>query len=210
MVVPYKQSTAQKAKRPFIQNLLDSMTSLQYIISFMDQMEGMGEEQLLYNLKHLQYIRTKCKDDPERCKFILAAESYVQSMLGEIKTEMDNLIALRAQQAISKEKTLYIVDHPSITGDDKREYWALTNWRPQQYHNAYNKQGKVLAECNEYGFTDKMPEGYEDQDRIIICLAYTIRNTTASDAYKGEKATLAGQQRLLNETLAQLIPRRNY
>jgi hypothetical protein len=121
--------------------------------------------------------------EENRMKLLVASEEYIESLLKEAQLEMEEVQKLQEAQSKSKEKKFYIVDHITVKGTSGKEYWTITDWEP------YQNKGAIKGTCNEYGFTDKMPDGYEKHDKLDVVLGWSIRN---AQLWKGEQSTFDG------------------
>jgi hypothetical protein len=181
-MVVVNQTDSQKKKRPAISNMIGGMESIQYLLGFMDTGEVGGKDQLLYTLNHLRYLKTQMKED-NRLKLLISAEEYTESLISTLEFELAELQKMEAERALKNDKVLYIVDHITIKGTSGKEYWTLSEWAP------YGKDDNQRGTCNEYGFTDQMPEGFEKRESMNVCLGIAIRN---SKGFKGETVQVDG------------------
>jgi hypothetical protein len=155
-----------------INAVVAGMETIQYLLGFMDNMEEMEEESLLYMKRHLDYMKGEMSRDSDRKLMWQAAEQYVNSLLALVYLEIEEAEKIARKQAEEGQQKIYLSTW-TRAGDSKKEYYTLSDY---SYNNS-----KILGHCNEYGIINEMPEEWKGKERINLALTYGLENKWKGD-----------------------------
>lgn len=165
-------------KNNLVEATIVGMEAFQDLLNFMYKIEEAEQSTLLYIFKHLRFISKALENKPreELCK---AAETFIEERLKEVYLKLEEMERIAEEQSKSAEKMFYINDNVLLSGKNGKKYWTLSEFN-------YGTNSSV-GMCNEFGFTNEMPEEYKDKDRLVVALNYG-----AKTSFKGERQTLGG------------------